>query len=116
MGIAGERGRAAEIIAAATLELSGLRIEAHNVRLAGAEVDLLAAEGRTQVVVEVKFRNRSDYGGAAGAVDRRKRERLLRAASALIAQGHGEVRIDVVTVELVPGGAEVRHHRGAVVA
>lgn len=116
MGIAGARGQAAEIIAAAFLELSGLRIEARNVRLAGAEVDLLATEGRTQVVVEVKFRNRSDYGGAAGAVDRWKRDRLLRAASTLVAQGHGDVRIDVVTVERVPGGADVRHHRGAVVA
>jgi putative endonuclease len=116
MGIAGERGHAAEIIAAAYFELAGLRVTAHNVRLGGVEVDVLATEGGTQVVVEVKFRNRSDYGGAAAAVDRWKRDRLLRAAAALVAKGHADVRIDVVLVELTAGGAEVRHERGAVTA
>ena len=35
------------------------------------------------MLVEVKTRTRSDYGGAALAVDARKRARLLRAAATL---------------------------------
>ena len=69
MGLAQERGRSGETLAAAYLELAGLEVLRRNVRLAGVEVDLVAREGRTRVVVEVKLRNRSDYGGAARAVD-----------------------------------------------
>ena len=114
MGIAASRGRSAEALATAYLELAGFTVVERNLRLAGVEVDLLAAEGRTQVLVEVKYRHRDDFGGAAAAVDARKRERLLKAASALVARGSREVRIDVVTIERVEQGAEIRHYRGAV--
>ena len=116
MGKAGAHGRAAETMAASYLELAGLEVLDRNVRMGGVEVDVLAADRHVAVVVEVKFRSRSDYGGAAWAVDRAKRERLVRAASVLLARGHGEVRIDVVTVQLRPEGAEVHHLRGAVSA
>jgi putative endonuclease len=114
MGIAGARGRAAEAMAASFLELMGLRVLARNVRLGGVEVDALAQEGSTRVVVEVKVRSRADFGGAAAAVDGSKRMRLLRAAAVLCARDPGPVRVDVVTIDLVREGAEVRHHRAAV--
>jgi putative endonuclease len=114
MSVAGDRGAAAEAMAASYFELIGCGIEARNVRLDGVEVDLVAQEGGTRVLVEVKCRGRSDFGGAALAVDHRKRFRLLRAAAAL-QRGHpGPVRIDVVAVDLVPDGASLRHYRGAV--
>jgi putative endonuclease len=116
MGITARRGRAAESMAAAYLELAGLAIVERNPRLGGVEVDLLAREGDALVVVEVKFRSRSDYGGALLAVDRAKRERLLRAASALIGRGHPRVRIDVVGIEIDGQGAGVVHVRDAVSA
>ena len=108
------RGRAGESLAAAYLELVGLRVKERNLRVAGVEVDLMAAEGSTSVLVEVKFRGRRDYGGAALAVDHRKGERLRRAARTLAGWGAARVRIDVVTVELDPDGAVVRHYRNAV--
>ena len=114
MGVARTRGAAGETLAASFLELQGLEVLRRNVRLAGVEVDLVAREGETQVLVEVKFRRRSDYGGAALAIDARKRERLLRAASVLTGTHAGPVRIDVVTVELAVAGAIVRHYRNAV--
>ena len=73
-------------------------------------------EGRETVLVEVTFRSRADYGGAAAAIDAAKRLRLLRAASALVGNGAPRVRIDVVTVDLAPDEARVRHYRGAVTA
>ena len=114
MGVANAHGRAGEALAMAYLELAGCRVIARNVRLAGVEVDALAADGPTQVVVEVKTRGRSDYGGAAAAVDAAKRRRLVRAARALLGEGARRVRIDVVTVDLTPEGASVRHYRDAV--
>ena len=113
MGIARSRGRGGEEIAAAYLELAGIRVRGHNQRLAGVEVDLLASDGRIQVIVEVKLRSRSDYGGAPHALGETQRLRLLRAAGALLQRGHDEVRVDVVAVELEPDGATLRHYRNA---
>ena len=114
MGITQQRGSAAERLAAAYLELAGWTIEACNVRIAGVEIDLVAQRDRVSALVEVKFRARSDYGGAALAVDRVKRERLRRAALRLGADGARRVRIDVVAIQLDADGARVHHYPNAV--
>jgi putative endonuclease len=114
MGFAQDRGRAGEALAAAYLELVGCRIVARNVRLGGVEVDVVADDGATRVLVEVRLRTRGDFGGAAATVDRRKRERLVRAASALAQQGAARVRVDVIAVDLTADGATLAHYRNAV--
>lgn len=123
MGLTQTHGRAGEALAAAYLELAGCTIRARNVRLGGVEVDLIVRDGGTDVIVEVKFRGRSDYGGAVAAIDHSKRARLVRAAQVLqhdgaALQGGGaaarRVRIDVVAIELSAEGAAVRHYRSAV--
>lgn len=112
MGITQSRGVAGEALAAAYLELVGFEIQQRNVRLAGVEVDLVATDGRSRVLVEVKVRGRRDYGGAALAVDHLKRLRLLKAARVLSCDS--AVRIDVVAVEVTEDGATVRHYRNAI--
>jgi len=112
MGIASRHGAAGEALAAAYLELVGCTVVGRNLSLAGVEVDLLIEEDRTQVLVEVKTRTRSDYGGAALAVDHTKRARLLRAARALD-PGRAS-RIDVIAIETSIEGATVRHYRNAI--
>src|SRR5689334_14134179 len=104
MGVAKHRGAAGETLAAEYLTLIGWDVHERNVRLAGVEVDLLARDDRTDVLVEVKVRCRDDYGGAVHAIDRHKCERLRRAARALIHAGARIVRIDVVAVELEADG------------
>ena len=115
MGVARSRGSAAEDLVAAYLALIGWAVCGRNVRVAGVEVDLVAQDGRTTVLVEVKYRTRLDFGGAGAAVDARKRERLRRAALATSA-GRSEVRIDVVSVEATEEGVLLRHHTNAVTA
>jgi putative endonuclease len=114
MGVAQRHGRSGEALAIAYLELAGCHLIARNVKLGGVEVDAVAGDGASQVVVEVKYRGRSDYGGAVAAIDAAKRTRLLRAARVLQLSGARCVRIDVVTVDLSPDGATVRHYRNAV--
>ncbi|MBI1797696.1 MAG: YraN family protein [Candidatus Eisenbacteria bacterium] len=114
MGVTQVKGRAGEMLAASYLELAGCTIRARNVRLAGVEVDLIVQDGPAQVIVEVKVRRRSDFGGAAAAIDPTKRMRLTRAAHALLQQGARRVRIDVVAIDLDAEGAAVRHYRSAV--
>ena len=114
MGITQERGRAGEDLAVAYLQLAGLRIVDRNVRLAGVEVDVVADDGATRVLVEVRLRTRGDFGGAAATVDRRKRDRLVRAARSLEQQGRARLRVDVVAVDLSGDGATLTHYRNAI--
>ena len=114
MGLAQDRGRAGEALAAAYLELVGCHCVARNVRLGGVEVDLVVDDGPSRVLVEVRLRSRGDYGGAAETLDRNKRARLLRAASALVQQGVRHPRVDVVAIDLCASGATLTHYRNAV--
>ena len=74
------RGRAAENLAAAHLEGRGLRILERNVRCRGGEVDLVCAEGRTIVFVEVRLRRVGRHGDAADSITVAKQRRVLLAA------------------------------------
>jgi putative endonuclease len=114
MGQARDHGRAGEAIAAAYLELLGWEVVQRNARVGGVEVDLVALEGRIEVLVEVKYRGRADFGGAALAVDHGKRDRLRRAALAREAAGARWVRVDVIAIDLADDGLRVRHYRNAV--
>lgn len=109
-----DRGRAAEALVASYLELSGYRVVARNVRLGGVEVDLVADDGRVRVIVEVRMRSHPGFGGAAATVDRRKQDRLVRAAHALLQGGPDRVRIDVVALDTDPDGLRLTHHRNAI--
>ena len=73
----------------------GYHVTATNTRRAGVEIDLLARKGPTQVLVEVKFRQKRD--GAHVALHPNQRARLQKAAQAL-SKGKGDegVRIDAI--------------------
>lgn len=116
MGLAQDRGRAGEALAAAFLEVQGCTIVARNTRLGGVEVDLVVEDGPARVLVEVRLRTRSDFGGAAATIDRHKQQRLVRAAQTLSQQGFPRVRIDVVAIDLDDGAARLVLYRNAVTA
>jgi putative endonuclease len=114
MGKAQERGRLAEQLAADYLAYEGIEVVERNTRVGGVEIDVLAREGATWLLVEVRARGRLDFGGAGASIDRRKRERLMRAARAMAQQGCENVRIDVVMVEPGAPGLRMLHVRNAV--
>src|SRR5581483_11645792 len=109
-------GQSGEKAAAEYLESRGLRILDRNWRCAVGEIDLVAVDRRTLVVVEVKSRTGTRCGSPLEAVSRAKRARLRRLAVQWL-NAHGirfdQVRVDVVglvydgtggfTVEHVPG-------------
>lgn len=101
------KGRAGEDEAARFLEGKGLSIVARNVRAGGGELDLVAADGRRVVFVEVKWRRDASRGAPAEAVTPLKRRRLLSAARAWLAENPAaaarEVRFDVVAIEGASG-------------
>jgi putative endonuclease len=109
-------GRYGEDVAVRHLGESGLQVLARNWRCDLGEIDVVARDGTTLVVCEVKTRSGLDYGTPLEAVTARKLARLRRLAARWLAES-GEhpqaVRIDVVSVLLRRRGAAlVEHLRG----
>jgi putative endonuclease len=101
-------GHCAEDLAALYLAARGLELLARNVRCKAGEIDLVCREGATLVVIEVRQRARSEFGGALASVGRLKRRKLIRAARFLLqtrpAWRRCIVRFDVIGVQGDPCG------------
>ncbi len=116
MGAKDILGREGERAAASYLEGCGFRILDRNWRCAGGEIDIVAVDGLTFVVCEVKTRSGTRYGTPLDAVGRTKRLRLRRLA-ALWLSGHG-VRFDQIRIDVLgllrdgTGGFTIEHVRG----
>ncbi len=96
-------GRAGEERAAAYLAELGCTVLDRNWRAPGGELDLVVADGREIVVVEVKTRRGLGFGHPLEAVDDRKRRRLWRLAMAWAvahpkhARGR-DIRLDAIAI------------------
>jgi putative endonuclease len=110
------RAQWGEALAAWFLRFKGYRVEARNWRCPQGELDLVCRDGETLVFVEVKTRASTAAGDPEDAVDRRKQQRLVRVATAYLAQLGGETppcRFDVVAIERSRLGPWVRHLKAA---
>jgi putative endonuclease len=95
-----EIGDAGEAAAARHLAAQGLRVQAHNFRVKGGEIDLVCRDGGVTVFVEVRRRARTDFGGAAYSITPAKQKRLVLAARHWLARhGEGACRFDCVLIE-----------------
>jgi len=112
-------GAFGERLAAAHLEAKGYRIRARNFRCREGEIDIVAQDGETLVFVEVRTRRGDAMGDAAESVTPAKEARLVTVATAYVqtlAEPPADQRIDVVAVQLSPGGRllAIDHIEGAV--
>ena len=97
-----QSGQRAEELAVEFLRAAGCDILHCNYRRRLGELDIVALSGGVLVIAEVRMRTSNAWGGAAASVDRRKQQRITRAASALLQQ-HADlaalpVRFDVLVV------------------
>jgi len=110
-------GRAAEDAAAAFLAGQGYVPLARNLRCGRTELDIVAQDGGTLAIVEVRYRARRDFGGAAASVTLAKQRHVIRATRMLLAREPAfarlPVRFDVVEVEPGDGTLVCRLIRGA---
>lgn len=117
MALKDDLGRLGEDLAAAELERAGLRIVARNWRCDIGELDIVATEGRTLVVCEVKTRSSTRFGEPVEALTPAKIDRIYRLASMFRRThrvGTTEVRYDVMAILARRGyRPEVKHIRGA---
>lgn len=110
-------GQLGEELAAQHLVKSGWKILERNWRGGGGEADLIALDGKTAVLVEVKARSSARYGIPASAVTKTKliqMRRVLTAWLELQTTQWYEVRLDVVSVLLEPGADPELEHFKAV--
>lgn len=109
-------GRDGEELAAVFLEDQGMRIVDRNWRCAEGEIDIVALEGDTMVVAEVKTRSSLDYGHPFEAVGPAKLARLHRLAAAWCREHElnaSRRRVDVVSViHNGVGDPQLEHLRG----
>ncbi|WP_169077494.1 YraN family protein [Microcella alkalica] len=106
-------GRTGEQLAVDHLIDQGFEIIERNWRCRDGEIDIVAREGRTTVVVEVKTRGGTAYGHPLEAITPVKLARLRRLAGAWCA-AHGPVtalRIDAIAVVAGRAGIEIEHVR-----
>jgi putative endonuclease len=108
-------GRWGEQLAADHLQRAGLEIVARNWRCAQGEIDIVARDGRTLVICEVKTRSGTGFGTPAEAVGRAKAGRLRRLALCWLAEhpGASSVRFDVIGITRLDGGPQIDHVQDA---
>lgn len=110
-------GERSEKAAARYLRLRGMRILERNYRCRLGEIDIIAGDGGTVVIVEVKSKGGNRFGRPEEMVTAAKRRKLTALAVTWLRHrgyaGKG-VRFDVVALEWDGGSlVEVRHYRGA---
>ncbi len=99
------------------LTAQGLVVLDRNWRCSEGELDIIATDGASVVVVEVKARSGIGYGRPEEAVTPRKLARMRRAAQRWLSAnrvGWVQVRFDVVAVLIDPrtGGVQLEHLPG----
>lgn len=111
------RGRLGEELAAAHLIGQGLIVLDRNWRCEVGEIDIVAREGDSLVICEVKTRSSRRFGSPLEAVTMAKAARLRRLAACWVSTHDvrpQQIRIDLVGIVLGGGDAEIEHVRGAV--
>lgn len=103
-------GHWGESVAAAYLRRRRYRILAAHYRCRLGEIDLIAADRRYLIFVEVKTRRDSRFAQAAEFVTPAKQRRLIAAAELYLSQNETSLqpRFDVIEI-YAPEGLETRH-------
>lgn len=89
---------------------AGLKIVERNFSGKSGEIDIIAADGNKLVFVEVRSRSNPRFNSAAGSVNRRKQQRLIRTAQWFLMTrpqyANARCRFDVIAYEPPQSGTE----------
>ncbi|RUM93894.1 MAG: YraN family protein [Thiothrix sp.] len=94
-------GNKAEQRALKYLLKQGLKHLESNFRSRYGEIDLILQDQETLVFVEVRYRKRQEYGGAASSVDRHKQRKLIKTGLTYLQKHSPEAicRFDIVAIQ-----------------
>jgi putative endonuclease len=116
--LTGERGEDAAFFHLRSLGYTIVARRWRSERMPG-DLDLVAWDGPTLVVFEIKARTARDFAPGAAEVDHHKQRILRRMASAYLRQlpepnrTSVRLRFDILSVYLLPSGTEFEHLRDA---
>lgn len=106
-------GNMAESAACEYLQVNGYKIISRNYKDRFCEIDIIARNKTTLAFVEVKYRRRRDFGGAAGAITPDKLRRMQISAEFWLSQNQEfarlQPRLDVITIVGDIAHPEVTH-------
>ena len=92
------------------LTRQGLGLLETNFRSRFGEIDLIMQEGETICFVEVKYRESSDYGGAASTITRSKQRKLVKTALFYLTRhrryAQRPLRFDALLIQRQADGSE----------
>jgi putative endonuclease len=96
-------GQVWEIRAGKLLRESGLTIIGQGYRCRLGELDLIASDGESLIVVEVRARAGTSFGSAAETVSQHKQQRIIRATQHFLMRNPGwftrPIRFDVIAFD-----------------
>jgi putative endonuclease len=98
------------------LERRGFALVGQNVRVGRLEIDLIARRGSLIVICEVRARRSDRFMAPAESLDRRKLERVRRAATLWLARSglrNVDVRLDVAAVVFDGPEPRLEYYEGA---
>lgn len=103
-------GKTGEELTKEYLIANGFKILGENVEFFVGEIDLLAEDGKTIVIVEVKSKSSDQYGTGAEMITFKKRKKLLQLGRTLLQKyPNKNIRIDVSSVDY-SGGEPIIHY------
>lgn len=110
-----EIGKSGEQIACRFLKSQGMKILGTNVRMSVGEIDILASDKDTIVIVEVKTRTDKVLGNAEEKVDLKKQKKLRMIAKELSIQyPDSNLRIDVIALNNFNKSQDLSYIKNAV--
>ena len=106
-----KKGAEGEDLAADFLTQKGYAIRERNYRHKKSEIDLIVSRDRWLVFVEVKFRSSTAFGYPEEFVDYQKKRMIFQGALHYMYEKNwqGNVRYDIVAINLVHGTPEIHH-------
>ncbi len=85
------------------LSRRGLQLVERNYTIRGGEIDLVMRDSITLVFVEVKYRQRDDFGSGAEVITTTKQQRVIRAAKHYLSRHPHLIerpcRFDVISIQ-----------------
>lgn len=106
-----EQGKYGEDLACKYLAGLDYKIIERNYLIRGGEIDIVARDGDTLVIIEVKLRGGGEYGRAVESITNSKLRSLIKTTKfyALEKKITGGLRIDLVAIDIKSGKPQIEH-------
>lgn len=104
-----------ETLASQFLTQKGLKILGRNLRTRLGEIDILAADGQTLVIVEVKTKRHARQGTAIEMITPTKQRKLVLLTQEIQQKYQSDnVRVDAVAIDGSVDNLQIKHYKGII--